>query len=84
MNTYSWLGLDITVGKACCLADISEGQLDDIVLGIVVRHVTIPTKQIRAGNLSIIIEDFFSLLNGFDSFHDQTLLFLEETSLWRN
>jgi hypothetical protein len=50
-------------------------------LGVVIGHVTIPAKQIRPGNLSIIIEDFFSLLNGFDSFHDQTLLFLEETGL---
>jgi hypothetical protein len=81
LNTYSWLGLHIAVWEACCPADISERQFDDIVLRVVVGDIAISTKQIGTGDFTIIIEDFFPFVNRLNSLHDQTLFFLEKTGL---
>lgn len=63
------------------MADIAQGELDNVVNGIVVGDISVSAQQISAGNFAIVVEDFFTLLDWLDGLHDQCFLFLVETRL---
>lgn len=80
--TYSWLRINIAVCETSNLANFLQRQFNHIELRVVVGHITVATKQIRAGNFAIVIENLFTLTNRLDGLHDQGFFFLIETGLF--
>lgn len=69
--------LQAQAAQASSFTKAFQGQINDIVLGVVFGDIAVAPKEIGAGQVAVVVEELFTGSHGLDGAHDEVVFLFE-------